>query len=136
MILVDTSVLISFLKGEDDQAPRILAYLVSSGEPFEIPTICAQEVLQGARTEAEYRKLKTYLWSQDLCNPKNPSRTHESAARIYFDARRKGISIRSSVDCFIAALALERNAVLLHQDRDFQKIQKVRPLRFVTSAQI
>jgi len=41
-----------------------------------------------------------------------------------------GVIIRS-VDCFIAALVLEKDAVLLADDKDFEKIARVRPLRLI-----
>ena len=52
-------------------------------------------------------------------------------ARVFFDCRRKGLTVRSSTDCLIAALALERGDVLLHDDADFDAIAKVRPLRSI-----
>ena len=53
---------------------------------------------------------------------------HFAAARIYFDCRRKGITVRSTIDCFIAALVLEVDGVLLHDDDDFDRIREVRKL--------
>ncbi|RLA59144.1 MAG: hypothetical protein DRR04_09255, partial [Gammaproteobacteria bacterium] len=48
---------------------------------------------------------------------------HGKAARIYYDCRRTGITVRSSVDCLIAQCALENELVLLHQDRDYINMQ-------------
>ena len=59
------------------------------------------------------------------------SEIHLEAARILFDCRRKGLTVRSSTDCLIAALAMERGGVLLHDDADFDAIAKVRPLRSI-----
>ena len=49
------------------------------------------------------------------------------AARLYFDCRRAGVTLRSSVDCTIAQIALEHGAALLHNDRDFERIAKIVP---------
>ena len=49
-------------------------------------------------------------------------------ARIYFDLRRAGTTVRSPIDCCIAVIAIEAQALLLHQDRDFEKIAEIRPL--------
>ena len=57
------------------------------------------------------------------------SKAHIAAARIYFDCRRRGSTVRSSLDCYIAAIALERGDELLHDDEDFEAIKRVRPLR-------
>jgi predicted nucleic acid-binding protein len=69
------------------------------------------------------------LGSQDLLLSADPVSTHRDAARIFYDCRRKGITIRSSADCFIAQLTLEHNGVLLHDDDDFDDIRRVRPLK-------
>jgi predicted nucleic acid-binding protein len=54
---------------------------------------------------------------------------HHQAARIYFDCRRRGLTVRSTIDCFIAQLALEHRLALLHDDRGYAAIARVRPLR-------
>lgn len=45
------------------------------------------------------------------------------------ECRTKGLPVRGAVDCLIAELALENDAVLLHCDADFDRIALVRPLR-------
>ncbi|HEY3276329.1 MAG TPA: PIN domain-containing protein [Syntrophorhabdaceae bacterium] len=46
------------------------------------------------------------------------------------ECRKKGITIRSTIDCLIAQTVLEHNLILLHSDDDFNAISKVIPLRF------
>ena len=48
----------------------------------------------------------------------------ENSARLYFELRRKGITIRSNIDCAIAIMAIENNLTLYHCDRDFEEIAK------------
>lgn len=55
--------------------------------------------------------------------------TRREAARTYFDLRSQGITVRSPIDCCIAQLAIENRALLLHRDRDFEMISRLRPLR-------
>lgn len=133
MIIVDTSVLIDFLRGEDLPGAARLRRLEEEAIPFAVPAVCCQEVLQGAKNEKEWRLLGDYLGSQRLLVPLEPWSTHREAARIYFDCRRQGLTVRSSIDCYIAQLALEEDGVLLHNDRDFETIQQVRPLRTMRS---
>ena len=52
-----------------------------------------------------------------------------NAARIFFELRRHGRTVRSPIDCCIAQLALEHDALLVHRDRDFEIIADVRALR-------
>lgn len=129
MIAVDTSVLIDFFRGGSTPASLRLEQLERDGIPFRIPAICCQEVLQGARHEADWKRLEDYLGTQDLLTSGDGWRTHAGAARIYFDCRRQGLTVRSAVDCLIAQLVLEVDDVLLHDDADFETIQAVRPLR-------
>ncbi len=129
MIVVDSSVLIDLLKGVQSAPANRLRGLELEGSPFALPGICFQEVLQGAKDEREWKLLSAYLGTQDLLFASDPAFTYRKAARIYFDCRRKGITIRSSADCFIAQLVLEHDAILLHDDDDFEYISKVRPLK-------
>lgn len=133
MIIVDTSVLVDLLRGVKTPATARLRSLEQEGVPYVLPGICFQEVLQGARDEREWRFLEDFLASQALLVSLHPVLSHREAARIYFDCRRKGITIRSSVDCIIAQLVLEQDGVLLHDDDDFEYIRKVRPLKTLRS---
>jgi predicted nucleic acid-binding protein len=126
MIYVDTSVIIDLLRGNATKAADFLANLDANDVPYAIPLLCCQEVLQGARDQAEWRALHENLSAQRLAAPENLATLHWEAARIFFDCRRRGITVRSSVDCLIAAQAMEAKATLLHDDEDFERIKKVR----------
>ena len=51
------------------------------------------------------------------------------AAQLYRAARRAGLTIRSGVDCLIAACAIRHDIVVLHSDRDFTALAKVSALK-------
>jgi predicted nucleic acid-binding protein len=106
VIVVDSSVLIGFLRGHNSPAITRFQELEQEEVPYLLPAFCYQEVLQGAKDEREWRLLREYLGSQELLLPQDLLDTHFNAARIFFDCRRKGLTIRSSVDCFLAQLAL------------------------------
>lgn len=129
MIVVDTSVLVDFLKGRNTASARRLERLEFEGTPFALPAICCQELLQGAKDDREWSLILENLGTQKLLFPQDPWFTHVAAARIFFDCRRKGVTVRSSVDCYIAQLVLENDGILLHDDDDFDRIRKIRPLR-------
>lgn len=133
MILADTSVLIDFLRGNNLPGAAKLRQLEVEAIPYGLPAICCQEVLQGARDEREWDLLVQYLGGQRKVFPRDPWSAHVEAARIAFDCRRRGLTIRSSADCFIAHLVLEQDGVLLHNDEDFERIREVRPLRTLRS---
>jgi len=119
MILVDTSVLIGFLKGQKDSKILLFKKILSSDVSFGISAYTYQEVLQGARNEAELQILKEYLSTQTIYYLEQEVTTYEKAALLYFNLRRKGITPRSTLDMLIALTAIENNLALLHNDRDF-----------------
>jgi predicted nucleic acid-binding protein len=129
LIIVDTSVLVNLFRGIRTAATDRLRQMEADDIPFMIPVVCCQELLQGAKNEQEWSLLEQYLSTQRLLWPRDAWPAHINAARIYFDCRRRGITVRSSVDCLIAQLVLDENATLLHEDEDFEKICKVRKLR-------
>ncbi|HET8797666.1 MAG TPA: PIN domain nuclease [Thermoanaerobaculia bacterium] len=126
MILVDTSVWVEVLR---DRSGRVRAALDKAlgGDDAVLCRFHQLELLQGARDEREWSLLKEYLDAQDYleCSPE----TWGGAARIYFELRRAGKTVRSPIDCCIAQLAMDHDVLLLHRDRDYEVISEVRPLR-------
>ncbi|MBR0100920.1 MAG: PIN domain-containing protein [Treponema sp.] len=51
--------------------------------------------------------------------------SYENAASLNFRCRRKGVTIRSTVDLLIAETAIENNIPLLHDDEDFVNMARV-----------
>lgn len=129
MVLVDTSVLIDFFKGENNDPCCKFRNVLENHIPFGITSHIFQEVLQGAGSITEYRKLQRYLESQIFFHPKDPVTSYAQAARIYFDCRKKGITIRSTIDCLIAQIALEYDLSILHNDNDFDAMTTAIPLK-------
>ena len=125
MILVDTSVWISVLR---DKAGALLHEFRNriGSEVCVLSRFSHLELLQGAKNDAEWKLLDEYLSTQYYLDASE--NTWREAAKIYFDLRRKGISISSPIDCCIAQIAIESQAVLLHQDQDFERIAEIRPL--------
>lgn len=134
MIAVDTSAVIDLLRGRRTALARNLELLIEVGEPIGLPAPVAQEVLQGARDEAEWRLLSRYIGSQEILLPDDE--TYRRAAKIYYDCRRAGLTVRSSVDCLVAQLALDRGGFLLAHDRDYAAIATVRDLQIVKTVSL
>lgn len=127
MILVDTSVWIDYLRGGHEPTTERFQEVLDHDLPFGITGLIYQEVLQGARTEADFDRLATYLGSQRFYAPQDPVSSYEDAARLYFDCRRQGVTVRNTVDCLIAGVALEHDLMLLHRDADYDRIGRVVP---------
>ena len=56
----------------------------------------------------------------------------EDAVQLYRTARRRGFTVRSSVDCLIAACAIRHGLTVLHTDRDYTSLSRISPLRTQT----
>jgi predicted nucleic acid-binding protein len=117
MILVDTSVWIEMLAGRPgfDLREEILPQLATCA-----PVV--QEIVQGLRPGAESETFRRAFLAIPVLGDPLPLNTFLLAADIYRQGRRKGITIRSSVDCLIAAIAIEHKAPVWHRDRDFAAI--------------
>ena len=126
MILVDTSVWIDIFR---DKAGRVVkAFKEKIGpENCALSRFNQLELLQGAKDEKEWGLLSDYLSTQYYLEAGED--TWQAAARIYFELRRRGITINSPIDCCIAQIAMEHGAILLHRDKDFEKISRLRPLK-------
>ena len=127
MILVDTSVIIDFLKGIDNPAVKKLDELISASFSWGIADLTYQEVLQGSASPKDLKRLKSYLDTIPLYSPLHGRDSFAEAAMIYFNCRKKGYTIRSTIDCLVARISIEHDLRLLHNDRDFDYISEVVP---------
>ena len=85
------------------------------------------EILQGARNDDAFTRLQRYFSTQKFYGFADDLIGYEGSAKLYFQCRLQGITIRSSTDCLIAQCAIENGLRLLHQDRDFIRLQTVAP---------
>ena len=127
MILVDTSVMIDYFKGVENEPTNKLGEIINLKRDFGICNFIYQEIIQGAATEAEFETLKTYLSKIKFWNLKNDRNSYTDSAKIYFLCRKKGITVRSTIDLLIVQIAIENGLALLHNDKDFDNIKKVIP---------
>lgn len=126
MLPIDTSVWISVFRDRSSQTRQQLENLIADRDV--LLTRCTQlELLQGSLNEQEWTLLSTYLETQEYVEL--TSHSWQAVARIYYDLRRKGLTVRSPIDCCTAQAALENNLLLIHSDRDFETIAQVRSLQ-------
>jgi len=125
MILIDTSVWIKIFKDKSGiEAERVQNWL--DGRDVVLTRFNQLELLQGCRDDKEWLLLSSHLEDQTYIDVSES--TWQAAARIYFELRRLGLTVRSPIDCCIAQIALENKLLLLHNDRDFSVINQIRPL--------
>ena len=118
MLLIDTSVWVKLFRTNNDFKQTLIETI--NGRNYYLSRFTQTELLQGARNEQEWLQLNNYLSTQDYIEPSISSWSH--AARIYYELRRQGITVRNTIDCLIAASAIEYDLLLLHNDRDFEAI--------------
>jgi predicted nucleic acid-binding protein len=123
--LVDTSIWVRVFQRHD---PLLLEEVVDLEDVVTcLPVI--QEVLQGFREERQWRVARDSMLALPLVESPMEADVFLEAATLYRSARRRGLTVRSSVDCLIAACALRHDLEVLHHDRDFRVLAEVSPLR-------
>jgi predicted nucleic acid-binding protein len=129
VIVVDSSVWIDFFTGKD--TPGVETLDASLGEDVvAIGDLMLTEVLQGFRAESDYRKAKELLLSLTVLNMLDTDialRSAENFRRL----RKKGVTVRKTIDTIIATYCIENKLRLLHSDRDFQPFQEHLKLQVV-----
>ena len=128
MILVDTSAWIDFLNGADSKERHALHRLIEKEEDISITEIILTEILQGIREDENFKRVKDYLLEFPIHKPKGIE-TYLKAADIYRDCRKKGKTVKKTVDCIIAAICIENNLTLFHKDSDFDIMEECAGLK-------
>ena len=121
MILVDSSVWIDLLNNVVTEPVRRLRALLPT-TPLLIGDLILCEVLQGFRIEAQARLVERSLSRFEAVSLIDPELAVKAAANYRF-LRRRGITVRKTIDVIIATYCIERGHSLLHSDRDFAPME-------------
>lgn len=122
MILVDSSVWITYFNGNTTIASEKLDSLLG------IRLICTgdlilTEVLQGFKNYSDFTTAKSLMCALPVHNMVG----HEISLKCVDNfrlLRKKGITIRKTIDVLIATYCIENQLILLHSDKDFQPFQQ------------
>ncbi len=125
-VLVDSTVWSDFLRGRATAQTARLEQCLQNRDDLCCCGFVLAEVLQGVRTESEYvatkRQFETLVYLED------DRSNFELGATVYRELRRKGVTIRNSIDCLIAAVVIQHGVHLLENDRDYRFIDQHYPL--------
>ncbi len=126
MWLVDTSAWIEFLR-----PPRrlVLDDLAPDGGQIVTCLPVIQEVLQGIDDERAFSDIRSSMLTWPRVDSPLGAGVVDQAVQIYRQTRRAGVTVRSTIDCLIAASALGHDLSVVHCDRDFAAIARVTGLR-------
>ena len=117
MILVDSSVWIDYFGGaagrDVDQLDALLGV-----EPLLTGDLILAEVLQGFASDRDFRHARKLLESFEVVALAGQAVCMQ-AANNFRALRRKGVTVRKTIDTIIATCCIRNGYVLLHSDRDF-----------------
>ena len=132
MVIVDTTVWIDYFRGsENPETTWLDAHL--SRQRMALIDLILCEVLQGIHDEEEFGRVKGDLLKFQVFHS-GGSRIALAAAQNYRELRRRGYTVRKTIDCLIATLCLQTKQELLHRDHDFDCFERVLGLRVVHPA--
>jgi predicted nucleic acid-binding protein len=118
MWIVDSSVWIDYFKGVD--TPKTSRLHAALGvEELGIGDLILCEVLQGFRREQDYRRAQAALLTLPVFDMGGQTLALQSAENFRL-LRRRGITVRKTIDCLIATFVIAHSYHLLHADRDFE----------------
>ncbi len=126
MIVVDTTVWADWFNGADTAAVDRLSRALDQRDAGLAPVILT-EVLQGFRTERDCERARVLLTRLPML-PLDIG-GHAAAARLCRRLRRRGVTVRRTIDCIIAQTCIAAGVELLSTDQDFAGIARHTPLR-------
>jgi hypothetical protein len=124
MLLVDTSVWIEVFR----KPSRLRLEQVVDFDDVVTCLPVVQEVLQGFRDERAFQTAREAMYALPMVASPVTQPVFDQAIELYRAARRAGITLRSGVDCLVAACAIRHSLAVLHRDRDFDSLAKVSSL--------
>jgi predicted nucleic acid-binding protein len=122
MLIVDSTVWVDYFNGTENSQTDYLFQIVDK-TPILMGDLILAEVLQGFRDDADFEKARRVFGKYMQVEMVNPELALQSA-RNYRLLRRRGITVRKTVDSLIATYCIEKGHTLLHSDSDFDGYEK------------
>ncbi|HKZ43357.1 MAG TPA: PIN domain nuclease [Candidatus Hodarchaeales archaeon] len=129
MLVVDSTVWIDYFNGVESPQTDYL-HLIADKTPILIGDLILAEVLQGFREDADFEKARRALGKYIQVEMVNPELALQSALNFRL-LRRKGVTVRKTIDSLIATYCIENEHDLLHNDSDFDGYEKHLELKVV-----
>ncbi|MHB1390133.1 MAG: type II toxin-antitoxin system VapC family toxin [Thermoleophilia bacterium] len=129
MILVDSSVWIDYFNGVATPGTDLLDAALGS-EPLVTGDIILTEVLQGFQSDKDFNTAKKLLLTFPVMEMGGQDLAIKSAIN-YRLLRKKGVTVRKTIDVMIGTFCIQNHIHLLHGDRDFEPMEKHLKLRTV-----
>jgi predicted nucleic acid-binding protein len=123
MVIVDTTVWVDYLRGRLNAETQWFDRNVGR-EALGLTDLILCEVLQGVPADEDFEAIKQQLLEFSIFST-GGAETAVSAAENYRNLRKRGFTVRKTVDCLIATLCIREGFKLLHRDRDYDIFEKV-----------
>ena len=120
-VLVDTSAWVEFFNGRDSSEALALRALLLGHEDVVTCGVVMAEFFQGLRDPRGRSQIETIMRKLPFLEALGVE-IHLRSASMYRELRSRGITVRSTIDCLIVALAEEHGCALLARDRDIAAI--------------
>lgn len=122
MILIDSSVWVDYFNGI--QTPQT-DWLDSSlgNTPIVTADLILTEVLQGFQNDKDFKIAKDLLLGVPYMAMGGQSLSLQSAINYRY-LRKKGLTVRKTIDVIIGTFCIQNQFTLLHCDRDFDPMVK------------
>jgi hypothetical protein len=130
VIVVDSSVWVSYFNGSATRQALRLHRALQQDEPLAVLDLFITEVLQGFRLDREFGLARRTLVEMTRMPVTGP--TYVNAARLSRKLRARGV-VAHTIDCIIAQGCIENAAPLLSEDSDFSRIARHSKLRLAQS---
>ncbi|MFP6665661.1 MAG: PIN domain nuclease [Deltaproteobacteria bacterium] len=127
MTVADSSVWIDYFNGVESIETDALDALLGEREIL-VGDLILLEVLQGFATEAAFRRARSLLGQFPQATMLTPELA-VVAARNHRRLRRRGITVRKTIDIAIGTFCLRHHHDLLYTNRDFDPMVKHLGLR-------
>jgi predicted nucleic acid-binding protein len=122
LLFIDSTVWVDYFNGQITQQTDYLDNRLTS-VPILVGDLILAEVLQGFRSDNDFEQARRALSKFETVNMVNPDLAILSA-RNYRTLRKKGITVRKTIDSLIATYCIENNHQLLHNDSDFDPYEQ------------
>lgn len=126
-VLVDTSAWIEYLRGTGSRHHLWLRDAIVGEAPLAWTDPILYELVAGASTTRRAEEIRGLLLRGPLLTVEG-LHDWEAAAALHRLARMRGSTVRSSVDCLIAAVAIRTGVPVLTLDRNFDALAQVSDL--------
>ena len=122
MTIVDTSVWIDYFR-DSQTLETVWLDTALPDQHLGLTDLILCEILQGIDDESESHSTERVLSRFEMVSTGGPALASVAATNYRF-LRRRGKTVRKTIDCLIATFCIENACFLLHRDRDFDAFEE------------